>query len=74
MDIPAGTKHDDQIKLHGYGAHIEKKKTLLSISSMTKGDLVVVVRIAKANSLTKDQIKQLKELMNELGDNKETIS
>lgn len=72
VNVPANTKHDDKLKVNNYGVRIEKKKTIFSNATM--GNLIVIVRISKSNNLSKDQIKQIQDVINANGVNKESES
>ena len=67
FDVPANTKYDDRIKISGYGVRKDKKKSLFS----SNGNLIVVVRIAKSNPLSKSDIKAIKEIIDNNKENKE---
>lgn len=70
VDIPANTRHDDKIKISGYGVKSERKKSLFSSST---GNLVLTIKFAKPNSLTKSDVEAIKKIISSSPKNQDVV-
>ncbi len=68
IDVPANTRHDDKLKVPNMGIKNSKK----SIFGSSTGNLYVIVRIAKLNEYSKQEINTLKDMVAKHSENEET--
>lgn len=59
IPIKEGTQDGEKIKVPKYGIRLDNKKTLFS----KDGDLIVTLKYAKPNTLSKEQVEQIKAMI-----------
>ena len=70
IDIPANTRDEDKVRVPGYGVKNERKKLLFNNSA---GNLIVTIKFAKPNPLSKSEVEVIKKILASNSKNQEII-